>query len=49
MTSPKPEGARGGGGGTYVKIPSKYALPKTSPLRTTLKKGKNTYDIDLTD
>ncbi len=35
--------------GAYVKIPSKYASPKTSGLTVTLTSGKNTKDFDLTD
>ena len=46
--SPAPEGA-GGAHATYVKIPAKYANKETSGLSTTLKKGKQTYDISLTD
>jgi hypothetical protein len=33
----------------YVEIPKKYSDPKTSPLKTTLKRGNNSYDIVLTD
>jgi len=33
----------------YVKIPAKYADPKTSPLQVTLEKGKQSMDFNLTD
>jgi hypothetical protein len=33
----------------YVKIPGKYADPKTSPLKVTLSGGKQTHNIELTD
>lgn len=44
----------GTGGGTaepepYIKIPNKYANPKTSPLTVTTKPGRQVHDIDLTD
>jgi hypothetical protein len=35
--------------GPYVKIPSKYATKKTSPLKVTLTKGSNTCNFDLVD
>jgi hypothetical protein len=38
-----------GGGGKYVKIPDKYAKQETSTLKTTISKGKNKYDVPLTD
>jgi hypothetical protein len=46
--SPKPADFQGGGG-AYVKIPDKYSKKETSGLKTTVGKGKNTYDIPLTD
>jgi hypothetical protein len=45
---PRPKEA-GGGSGAYVKIPAKYKDKKTSGLKETLSKGKNTKNIDLTD
>ncbi len=33
----------------YVKIPDKYTKREASPLKTTLKAGKQPYDIPLTD
>jgi hypothetical protein len=33
----------------YVQIPAKYGTPKTSPLKVTVSKGRNTQDFDLTD
>lgn len=33
----------------YVKIPSKYANAKTSPVTITITSGRNVKDIDLTD
>lgn len=33
----------------YVKIPSKYANAKTSPVTITISSGRNVKDIDLTD
>jgi hypothetical protein len=39
----------GKSGGAYVKIPAKYAEKSTTPLKTTLESGKNTYSPDLTD
>jgi hypothetical protein len=33
----------------YVKIPSKYANPKTSPLTVTIEKGRQVKPIELTD
>jgi hypothetical protein len=33
----------------YVKIPAKYANPKTSPLQVTLAKGSQVKDFELTD
>jgi hypothetical protein len=38
---------KAGGGAKYVKIPAKYAGPKTSGITVTIKEGKQTYDIDL--
>jgi hypothetical protein len=34
---------------SYVKIPAKYNKQETSGLSVTLKRGKNVYDIPLTD
>ena len=45
--SPAPEGS--GTTGTYVKIPPKYTDKATSGLSVTLKRGKNEYNIPLTD
>jgi hypothetical protein len=36
-------------GGTYVKIPPKYAEKDKSPLRVKLSRGSNSKDFDLTD
>ena len=36
-------------GDLYVKIPRKYADPKSSPLKVTLERGRQTYDFTLTD
>jgi hypothetical protein len=47
--SPVPPGAGGGVEPNYVKIPAKYADKATSGLSVTLKSGKQTYDIRLTD
>jgi hypothetical protein len=33
----------------YVKVPAKYADKKTSPLKVTLTRGSNSYDVELTD
>jgi len=44
-----PPGPPPTGGGEYVKIPAKYANPKTSGLTVTLNAGQNTKDIDLAD
>lgn len=33
----------------YVPIPKKYADKKTSPLKTTITKGRNSKDFDLQD
>jgi hypothetical protein len=49
MMGPVPDYAKNAPKGEYVKIPLKYADPKTSPLKTTLKDGKNDYSPDLTD
>jgi hypothetical protein len=35
--------------GTYVQIPAKFSEKKSSPLRFTLKAGKQDYDAKLTD
>lgn len=34
---------------SYLKIPSKYANPKTSPLTTTVRAGRQVQNFDLTD
>jgi hypothetical protein len=47
--SPAPQGASNSGGGTYTKIPDKYAKVETSGLKKTLTKGSNSYDIELKD
>jgi len=49
MLGPMPEGRTASSGGAYVKIPSKYADKKTSPLKVTLTDGKQTHDFELTD
>jgi hypothetical protein len=46
--SPRPKDAQQSTG-TYTKIPDKYSKKETSGLKTTVGKGKNTYDIPLTD
>ncbi len=33
----------------YIKIPSKYANPKTSPLTVTLSPGRQVKNLELTD
>jgi len=33
----------------YMKLPAKYANPKTSPLSVTLTKGRQVHNFDLTD
>jgi hypothetical protein len=38
-----------GGTGHYVKIPEKYGKKESTPLKTTIGKGKNTYDIPLSE
>lgn len=48
-SSPMPPGVSQGQGGTYVKIPEKYEKKETSPLKRTLKSGKQTWDMELTD
>ena len=40
---------KAGGGAKYVKVPAKYAGPKTSGLTVTIKAGKQTHDINLLD
>lgn len=47
QASPTPEGA--GPKPEYVKIPPKYMDPSSSGLSFTAKRGKNEYDIKLTD
>jgi hypothetical protein len=42
---PNPEAQRA----QYTKIPKKYAAEKTSDLKVTLEKGKQTKDFDLKD
>jgi hypothetical protein len=49
MMGPIPESARSLPQVKYIKIPARYADPKTSPLKVTLKDGKNNIDFDLTD
>jgi len=49
MISPMPESAKSLPQGKYVRIPVKYADPKTSPLQATLKNGENNINFDLTD
>jgi hypothetical protein len=51
-----PGGADAGGAASvsdasanYVKIPEKYNNPKTSPLSITLSKGRQVFNIELTD
>jgi hypothetical protein len=46
-SSPSPESA--GNSGTYVKIPKKYSDKASSNLSVTLKRGKNEYNVPLTD
>jgi hypothetical protein len=47
----RPDGADPGQdlSANYIKLPTKYASPKTSPLKVTLSAGKQTKDFDLTD
>jgi hypothetical protein len=48
--SPAPPGAGSPtGSGTYVKIPDKYSKKETSGFTMTLKAGKNTMDLPLSD
>jgi len=51
MEQRRPPGADAGGDPTanYIKLPSKYASAKTSPLKVTLSAGKQSKDITLTD
>ncbi len=50
MSSPPPPGVKlGGGDNVYVKIPHKYADPKTSDLKVTIKSGNNPHDFELKD
>jgi hypothetical protein len=44
-----PAGAGVEGSTLYVKVPAKYADKKTSPLKVTLTRGSNTFDVELTD
>jgi hypothetical protein len=47
----KGPGAKGGGRAPplkFVSLPQKYAEPDTSGVKTTIKKGKNEFDIVLT-
>ena len=46
---PRPKEKGSAASGAYVKIPAKYKDKKTSGLKETLSKGKNTKNIDLTD
>jgi hypothetical protein len=48
-SAPPPPGSEKSKPLEYVKIPEKYAKTKDTPLKTTLKPGKNTYNIELTD
>jgi hypothetical protein len=50
--SPAPEdktASSPGGGGTYVKIPAKFAKKDTSGLTVTLTKGSNEHNFELKD
>jgi hypothetical protein len=47
QSSPTPKDA--GPQPAYMKIPSKYENPSTSNLSVTTKRGKNEYNIPLTD
>ncbi|HMC65045.1 MAG TPA: hypothetical protein VKI65_08895 [Gemmataceae bacterium] len=38
-----------GGETKSITIPQKYASPQSSPLKYSVKKGKNHFDIELTD
>jgi hypothetical protein len=51
MEQRRPAGADPGADPTanYIKIPAKYASPKTSPVKVTLSAGKQSKDINLTD
>ncbi len=44
-----PEGVSAGPQGKYVKIPMKYTVKSMSPLKFTLKPGKQTENFTLTD
>jgi hypothetical protein len=46
---PRPAGYVVTGAGKYVKIPAKYADPKTSELKATLGTDKKSQDFPLTD
>lgn len=56
MGNRQPPAGRGGSGGgaaaaeaegKYVKLPAKYANPKTSPVTYTTKTGRQVYNIEL--
>jgi hypothetical protein len=51
MTQPPPPGVAAAPMPTqfYMKLPAKYANPKTSPLSVTLTKGRQVHNFDLTD
>jgi hypothetical protein len=49
MGSPIPGGGPSSPQGKYMKLPEKYADPKTSGLKANIKKGSNTQNFDLTD
>jgi hypothetical protein len=45
---PTPSGY-GGPKGEYVKVPDKYTKKETSPLKVTIKQGKQTFNVDMTE
>jgi hypothetical protein len=47
--SPAPPDRQGGAEEKYVSIPPKYGKKESTTLKTTVGKGKNTYDPVLTD
>lgn len=47
--SPAPAGATQVSGGTYVKVPTKYAKMATSDLKLTIKGGRQEHTFELKD
>jgi len=49
MQEQKPPAGSSTGSEFYVQIPKKYGDPKESPLKLTVKRGKQEQNFDLTD